>query len=191
MIISNSPFGPQIGVAHGHSDSPPAHGKPADAGVTGTPAESRGAVQAPRAAQADNNLGGGGAKSSESPAGQARALLDAQTALDAQQAKVPFGHIVRLFAQGDADAAASLFATEEPDDPGSEAPSETVAVPSTEEPDADGEDIAVTTDMPPIDPEEGEDDEIALAPELDGGDVLADLLDDLLDEQADEDAEQA
>ena len=115
-------------------------------------------------------------------------LADAQAALDGQHAKLPLGHIVRLFARGDAGAAVALFAPQEPD--GTDGVGEAAAVASTDEADApDDEDIAVG-DAPSMVPDAGEQADLELAPELGVADTLAALIDGLGDAPA-EDGDEA
>ncbi len=62
------------------------------------------------AALATSRSGTTGVRLAGPPAHQAQALIDSQGAQDEAQAKLPFGHVVRLLAHGLADAAAALLA---------------------------------------------------------------------------------
>ena len=177
MIVTNGPFATHHGAAHSRADSAKAEG-----GRRG-PRAANGAPGSSNTAQAAGLAEGDKGKSVSSPAHQAKALADAQAALDGQQAKLPFGHIVRLFARGDADAAAALFAPQDPD--GGDGVGETSAVVSTDEsglPGTEDEDVADAAPVaPPMAPADGERADPEFAPELGEGDALAALIDELLD----------
>ncbi len=116
MIVSDTSFPFRHGAGHG--------------AVPGKAADNRASGQAPtaqptvvdevtisEAALAAGRSGTTGGLLAGPPAHQARALIDSQGTQDGAQAKLPFGHVVRLLAHGLADAAAALFAPAEDSEP--------------------------------------------------------------------------
>ncbi len=107
MIVSDTPFPHRAG--HGV-----ALGKVPDNKASGqAPAVPRAVVDEvtiSEAALATSRSGTTGVRLAGPPAHQAQALIDSQGAQDEAQAKLPFGHVVRLLAHGLADAAAALLA---------------------------------------------------------------------------------
>ena len=107
MVVSDMPFPHRAG----HGVTP---GKVPDNKASGqAPTAPRAVfdeVTISEAALAAGPSGTTGVRLAGPPAHQAQALIDSQGAQDEAQAKLPFGHVVRLLAHRLADAAAALLA---------------------------------------------------------------------------------
>ena len=107
MVVSDMPFPHPAGhgVAPGRGPDNKASGQAPTA-----PRAVVDEVTISEAALAAGPSGTTGVRLAGPPAHQAQALIDSQGAQDESQAKLPFGHVVRLLAHGLADAAAALLA---------------------------------------------------------------------------------